>query len=260
MENILTLCLLAAYALLLVLDVLAPARTFGAVRFWRLKGFAFFLVSVTLFVSLPFVWDPWLSQYRLLDLRGLGTWGGALVGLLTMQFVSYWWHRTMHNTPLLWRAFHQLHHSAERVDIWGAFYFHPLDVVGFAFAGSLGLALLVGVTPEAAVIAGSAGTFCAFFQHANIRTPRWLGYFIQRPENHTLHHERGVHAFNYGDIALWDIVFGTFKNPATFTGECGFYDGASARVAEALIGRDVSEPAPARAAAPARELPQQLGY
>jgi sterol desaturase/sphingolipid hydroxylase (fatty acid hydroxylase superfamily) len=33
--------------------------------------------------------------------------------------------------------------------------------------------------------------------------------------NHALHHERGVHAYNYGDIALWDMVFGTFKDPET---------------------------------------------
>ena len=43
----------------------------------------------------------------------------------------------MHSSDLLWRVFHQTHHSAERVDIWGALYFHPLDVIGFAFVGSL---------------------------------------------------------------------------------------------------------------------------
>jgi sterol desaturase/sphingolipid hydroxylase (fatty acid hydroxylase superfamily) len=53
------------------------------------------------------------------------------------------------------------------------------------------------------------------FQHANLRTPRWLGYIIQRPESHGIHHERGLHAFNYADLPLWDMVFGTFRNPRT---------------------------------------------
>jgi len=51
-----------------------------------------------------------------------------------------------------------------------------------------------------------------------------------------------VHAFNYADFPLWDIVFGTFKNPAHFEVESGFYDGASSRIGEMLIGRDVATP------------------
>jgi hypothetical protein len=29
-----------------------------------------------------------------------------------------------------------------------------------------------------------------FVYHMNIRTPEWLGYFIQRPESHRVHHLR----------------------------------------------------------------------
>jgi len=242
MEDLLTAALLGSYVLLLALDFFAPARAFPAVRFWRLKGMVAFVMSIGMFMTLPFLWDAWLLPYRLVDATGLGTIGGAVVGLLAMQFVSYWWHRTMHRTPVLWRWFHQMHHSAERVDVFGAFYFHPLDVVGFAFTGSIALTLGIGLSPEAVVIANTIGMFCNFFQHANLRTPQWLGYFIQRPENHAVHHERGVHAFNYGDISFWDIVFGTFRNPKSWHAEAGFYDGASSRMGEVLLGRDVSQP------------------
>jgi len=159
-----------------------------------------------------------------------------------LELGVYVWHRTMHRTPLLWRMFHQMHHSAERIDIWGAMYFHPFDMVGFAFVVSFMLVVVAGVTPEAALIANLTATFCALFQHANIRTPAWLGYIIQRPESHSAHHERGVHAYNYADLPIWDIVFGTFKNPAQWNGKSGFYDGASARIPEMLVGMDVSEP------------------
>jgi sterol desaturase/sphingolipid hydroxylase (fatty acid hydroxylase superfamily) len=148
----------------------------------------------------------------------------------------------MHRTPALWRMFHQMHHSAERVDIAGSMVFHPFDIAGFAFVYSFMLIVVAGVTAEAALIANLAATFCSLFQHANIRTPRWLGYFIQRPESHSMHHERGVHAFNYSDLPLWDLVFGTFRNPETFEGASGFYDGASARIPEMLVGMDVSRP------------------
>jgi sterol desaturase/sphingolipid hydroxylase (fatty acid hydroxylase superfamily) len=69
-----------------------------------------------------------------------------------------------------------------------------------------------------------------------------VGYFIQRPESHLVHHGRGVHAFNYADLPLWDMVFGTFRNPVAMESEAGFYDGASTRVAEMLAFRDVSRP------------------
>jgi hypothetical protein len=82
--------------------------------------------------------------------------------------------------------------------------------------------------------------FSAMFQHANLNTPAWMGYFIQRPESHGIHHERGIHRYNYSDLPLWDIVFGTFRNPKTFAGEVGFEWGSSRRVGALLLGRDVS--------------------
>ncbi len=239
-EDLVTGLVLLAYAALVVLDLLAPARAFPKVRFWRVKGLAFFASGVALSTAAPFLWNDWLGAHRLVDATGLGVWGGAVVGLLAVQLASYWWHRALHGIPFLFRTFHQMHHSAERVDIFGAFFFHPLDLLGFTFVSSFALVMVVGVVPEAALLASSLTTFFAYFQHANLRTPRWLGYLVHRPENHALHHERGVHAYNYGDIALWDIVFGTFRNPPTWEGEAGYYDGASARVGAMLVGRDVA--------------------
>ena len=245
--DLVTVLLLVSYGVFVALDFLKPGRSYPQMRSWRLKGFGFFVLNVGLFTTLPFVWDEWLGAHRLIDATGLGTGVGALLALLAAQLLSYTWHRTMHNTNLLWRFFHQMHHSAERVDIFGAMYFSPLDVLGFALVGSLGMVWLVGVTPEAAVIANGIVTFAALFQHANLRTPQWVGYFLQRPESHALHHARGVHANNYGDIAFWDIVFGTFKNPATVDAEAGFYDGASERVGALLLGKDLSvKPEPAQ--------------
>ena len=88
-----------------------------------------------------------------------------------------------------------------------------------------------------------ASAFLAFnaaFQHANIRTPRWLGYLIQRPESHGVHHGRGIHRYNYADLPLWDMVFGTFRNPQpeATPRTAGFYPGASARLATMLAFRE----------------------
>jgi sterol desaturase/sphingolipid hydroxylase (fatty acid hydroxylase superfamily) len=76
----------------------------------------------------------------------------------------------------------------------------------------------------------------------NIRTPRWLGYLIQRPEAHCIHHQRDVHAYNYGDLPIWDILFGTFRNPRRFQGEVGFDKPATNRFGAMLGFVDVNEP------------------
>jgi sterol desaturase/sphingolipid hydroxylase (fatty acid hydroxylase superfamily) len=100
---------------------------------------------------------------------------------------------------------------------------------------------LLGLTPEAGAIATAFLAFNAAFQHANIRTPRWLGYVVQRPESHGIHHGRGIHRWNYSDLPLWDIVFGTFRNPVhPAPREAGFYRGASSRLARMLAFRDVT--------------------
>jgi sterol desaturase/sphingolipid hydroxylase (fatty acid hydroxylase superfamily) len=249
----LTWLVLATFAAFALLETLRPGRAWPAVRGWRLKGVAGLLMTLVLSAAAPLLWDAWLAEHRLFDLTGLGHAGGAVAGFLVFQLVLYFWHRAMHRVPFLWRALHQMHHSAERIDVFGAFYFHPLDVVGFALAGSASLVGIAGVTAPAAVAASLAATFCAMFQHSNLRTPRWLGYLIQRPESHSVHHQRGVHAGNYGDIALFDLLFGTLRNPARFEGECGYYDGASRRIGAMLVGRDVS--APPAAAAPVRSSP-----
>ena len=56
-----------------------------------------------------------------------------------------------------------------------------------------------------------------------------------------MHHARGAHRNNYSELPLFDMLFGTFVNPESYVEETGFYDGASARVADMMLFRDVSE-------------------
>lgn len=242
MEDLAILIIFGAFGALVLLEAVRPGRAFPRMRFWRLRGLASLGVYLVISTLSPFLWDEWLGAHRLVDATGLGTAGGAIVGFLAVELAIYVWHRALHSVPLLWRWFHQMHHAAERIDIWSAMHFTPLDVVGFAFIGSLALVWGVGVTPEAALIINVATLLLAFFQHTNIRTPGWLGYFIQRPEQHQLHHGREIHRSNYTDLVFIDMLFGTYENPDTFEGAVGFYDGASERILEMVAGRDVSTP------------------
>ena len=230
----------AMFAAFCSIDVAAASRSFPRISLWRLKGVFFLLTYLALATFAPLLWDGALGANTLFDASILPLWAQIIGGFALLELGIYAWHRTMHNTPFLWRWFHQMHHSAERVDIYGAFYFSPLDVIGFTFLGSLVLVGGFGITAEAAIVINVFVTFLSMLQHANIRTPHWLGYLIIRPESHAAHHERGVHAFNYCDLPLWDMLFGTFKNPRRWEGEAGFWDGASTRIGPMLIGKDIA--------------------
>ncbi len=237
-----SLAILALYGALIAWEALAPARPLPKVRGWRLMGLTAFVAIFFVSSYLPLLWTEKLAQFQLFDLTGLGTWAGAAIGLLVYEFGVYVWHRTMHSNTALWRVFHQMHHSAERIDTYGAFWFSPADMVGWTALNSLALTLVVGISAEATTVVLLATMLMSIFQHANIRTPQWLGYLVQRPESHSHHHERGVHARNYSDLPIFDLLFGTFLNPKGFAAETGFYDGASSRVMDMLLARDVSTP------------------
>jgi sterol desaturase/sphingolipid hydroxylase (fatty acid hydroxylase superfamily) len=240
MEAILTILIPVTFLALFALERIFPARPLPKVSWWVLKGFIAFVIMGAISALVPaVVAEAMTKRVTPVNLQFLGL-GGTLVVLVAGDVVSYWVHRFLHRVHFVWRWTHQMHHSAERLDIPGAVYFHPFDVVVQFGVPTIFVALL-GVTPNAAALAGFIGFFLGMFQHLNVKTPRWLGYIVLRPEQHSVHHQRGVHAYNYGNFAFMDLLFGTFRNPAGFSAEQGFWDGASAKVGSMLLGRDVGE-------------------
>jgi sterol desaturase/sphingolipid hydroxylase (fatty acid hydroxylase superfamily) len=238
METLPTVLFPASYLAALVLERIAPARPLPAVRGWLGKGLVCFAIAGVLNAVLPLAVATALGGHRLLDLSRLPLAACVAIAFVAGDLAGYAIHRTMHRFDRLWRWTHQVHHSAERVDIAGFSYAHPLDqLVTFGLAAVVGVGL--GAPPLAASIAGYALFAVQLISHLNVRTPRWLGFVIQRPEMHALHHGRGVHAYNYGTTALWDLVLGTHRNPPGFVDATGFWDGASARVGAMLLGRAV---------------------
>ena len=235
-----SLCLLALYSILTIWEAIFPARQLPDVKYWKIKGIVFFFIYFFLSSYLPLWYAEWLPTSQLIDLSGANIYISAIAGILIYELGVFTWHRAMHNSNLLWKVFHQMHHSAERLDTYGAFYFSPFDMAGFTIIGTISFSFIAGMPPPAITIILLFTNFLSIFQHANIKTPTWLGYIIQRPESHAVHHAKGVHGFNYSDLPLFDIIFGTFRNPKNFVKETGFYQGASQRVSDMLMFKDVS--------------------
>ncbi|NJB69711.1 sterol desaturase/sphingolipid hydroxylase (fatty acid hydroxylase superfamily) [Saonia flava] len=235
-----SLIVLGIYGALMAWEAIFPARKLPKIKNWKLRGMVSFAIFFYLSSYLPMIWDVYLADYQIFDLTALGTGWGAFASIMLYELALYGWHWSMHKSDTLWKVFHQMHHSAERMDSYGAFYFSPMDMIGFTFLGSLCLVVVAGFTPEATTLFILGTTFLAIFQHSNIKTPRWIGYLIQRPEAHAIHHAKGIHAYNYSDISLYDILFGTFNNPSKYEHEAGFYHGASEKVWDMLKFKDIS--------------------
>jgi len=232
--------MLALFAGLALWEYVAPGRELPRVRGWTLRALGAFVVYFLLSSYLPLLWGETLAPLQLFDLSGWPTWAAAAAGVLAYEFGAYAYHRAMHTFTPLWRALHQMHHSSERLDTVSAFWFSPFDMVGWTLLLSVTLAI-VGLSAPAATLAILIVTLLSMFQHANVRTPHWLGYLIQRPECHTGHQARGIHRFNYADLPVVDMLFGTFRNPGGYEHATGFWHGASTRVLDMLLLRDVSK-------------------
>ena len=196
-----TLALIPGFMLF---DFITRKTKYAATRLWRLRGF---LVTVGIFFFTTWValfWGELLDGYSMLDSSSLGITGGAIVGVLVYEFLHYWYHRVAHNWNWLWLAGHQMHHSAESLDAFGANYLHPFDAAMFTTWGALVFFPLLGLVPEAGALASLFLVFNAMYQHANINTPHWLGYVIQRPESHAIHHGRGIHRLVMSEATIYE--------------------------------------------------------
>lgn len=193
---------------------LAPARPFPFHRHWLWIGIGVIVVLVGLGKAWSLVIPKqWLRQHRLIDGEPLGIAGGLIVWYPLNTFVSYWYHRFQHRSSLAWRLFHQLHHGVPRVDIPSALIAHPLDVIVSTTLSMIVTGFFLGLNAHAVALASVLQFFIALFPHWNVDTPKWTGYIVQRPEEHILHHERGVHSGNYSDWPFWDKLFRTYRAP-----------------------------------------------
>ena len=236
------LIVLAIAVGMIAIEAFAPGRMWPQVPGWLWRALLLNVAQAGAVFIGALTWDRWFPQFRLWDLSSLGTVPGALVGYFVITFVYYWWHRARHEIGFLWRWFHQVHHSPQRIEIITSFYKHPVELLANGALSSLILHVLVGLDPAAATLAVTFTGVAELFYHWNVRTPYWLGFLIQRPESHCIHHRDGWHRSNFADLPIWDMLFGTFENPRRYASPCGFGPEREPRLADMLRGRDVNAP------------------
>jgi sterol desaturase/sphingolipid hydroxylase (fatty acid hydroxylase superfamily) len=203
------------YLALLAAEFAWPARRYPPRRWWVSIGILFYVVAYGCSTAAVLLVPPeFLSEHRLLDGARLGTWGGVVLVFVVFGFIHYWYHRLVHRFDFTWRVLHQWHHIVPRMDVSVSFWAHPIELVFFALLGNGVKLFVLGVDPYAAAITSFIEFFYTTVSHWNVRTPTWFRWFMLRPEEHVLHHEKSRQPGNYGSMPYWDWLFGTYRAPA----------------------------------------------
>ncbi|HEX4002588.1 MAG TPA: sterol desaturase family protein [Candidatus Acidoferrales bacterium] len=231
--------IVVATAAFFVLERVLPARELPEAPGWYARSVFLSSCQIGIVVLAGVAWNRWLQGWSLFHIsHRMPAWEQGLLGWLIGTFVFYWWHRARHDVDFLWRVCHQIHHSPSRIELLTAFYKHPVEIVADSMLSSVLMFSLLGASLEAALWFNVFAVVGEYFYHSNLKTPRWVGYFIQRPEHHSIHHQVDVHGFNYGDITLWDRLFGTFRETDDFVERCGFPEDHEKHLCRMLLFHD----------------------
>ena len=220
-------------------EVVAPASRNSCNRRWLILATAIGASTALTALAAGYFFSTFLREAAIFPIpESVPFIAVGLLSFVLNSFLFYWWHRATHRFDLLWRHFHQLHHSARRVESLTAFFAHPLDTAATILLGTFSSYFILGASPLAAATALLFTAIFDLFVHADVSTPKWLGYFVQRPEMHTTHHSRNHHAQNYG-LPVWDLLFGTWHNPDERAHDLGFDGHRAEKLYDMLVFRDV---------------------
>ena len=201
--------------------------------FWHdFRYFAFNHLGISIFLFATSVAVPSLFSWTLNE--GLQAWFRGLPGaaqfviiLVCADLVEYAIHRTMHETPWLWRI-HAVHHSAEHMDWLAGSRLHiiePLVTRAMVLLPAFILGAEKGPLLCYIVFAG----FQAGLTHSNFGLDfKFLKYVFNTPQFHHWHHssEREAVDTNYAvHLPVIDWLFGTYHMPSDrWPGKYGVID------------------------------------
>lgn len=228
---------------LIILERIIPDQKLPHVKGWWTRVILINVMQLGVVILGKYTWDTWLQGASLFHLSNyVNPAIGGLIAYFIITFVFYWWHRWRHDINFLWLAFHQVHHSPQRIETITSFYKHPLEIVcNSILIGSINF-LLLGLSLESAAYCLLFSSIGEYVYHMNIKTPYFMGYIFQRPEMHRIHHQKSKHYNNFSDLPIWDMLFGTFENPKVATAKCGFQPEREEKLGNMLAFKNVNNP------------------
>ncbi|WP_049723129.1 sterol desaturase family protein [Gilvimarinus polysaccharolyticus] len=234
-----TILIIIVTGVFLFWERILPGRSLPISKGWYLRSIAINMTQLVITLVAGKLWISVFSGGSIVDLENIGSPVlQGFVGWFVGTFVFYWWHRLRH-VKGFWVVFHQIHHSASRIEMLTSFYKHPLEIFINSFITAIILFPILGCSLLGSIWYNLFAAIGEYFYHANVKTPKWLRYFVQTPELHSIHHALGVHKYNFSDIPIWDRIFGTYKDTTKFSKKCGFPNDNEQKIWKMLIFKDV---------------------
>jgi len=234
-----TIITIFATIFFLLFERIKPGRMLPKIKNWYYMALIINVIQLIITLLTARLWIEIFGEISLFKIRN---WQSEILqgffGWLIGTFFFYWWHRVRHIKGF-WLIFHQLHHSPSRIEAVTSFYKHPIEILADAILSALILYPLLGCSLMGMFWYNCFAGIGEYLYHSNIKTPKWFRYFIQTPELHSIHHQFGVHKYNFGDITIWDRIFGTYKDTTEFVERCGFPKDAEHKLKEMLLFKDV---------------------
>ena len=234
-----TIITIFATLFFLLFERIKPGRMLPKIKNWYYMALIINVIQLIITLLTARLWIEIFGEISLFKIRN---WQSEILqgffGWLIGTFFFYWWHRVRHIKGF-WLIFHQLHHSPSRIEAVTSFYKHPIEILADAILSALILYPLLGCSLMGMFWYNCFAGIGEYLYHSNIKTPKWFRYFIQTPELHSIHHQFGVHKYNFGDITIWDRIFGTYKDTTEFAERCGFPKDAEHKLKEMLLFKDV---------------------
>jgi sterol desaturase/sphingolipid hydroxylase (fatty acid hydroxylase superfamily) len=234
-----TIITIFATIFFLLFERIKPGRMLPKIKNWYYMALIINVIQLIITLITARLWIEIFGEISLFKIRN---WQSEILqgffGWLIGTFFFYWWHRVRHMKGF-WLIFHQLHHSPSRIEAVTSFYKHPIEILADAILSALILYPLLGCSLMGMFWYNCFAGIGEYLYHSNIKTPKWFRYFIQTPELHSIHHQYNVHKYNFGDITIWDRIFGTYKDTTEFVERCGFPKDAEHKLKEMLLFKDV---------------------
>ncbi|TFH67017.1 MAG: hypothetical protein E4G90_00530 [Gemmatimonadales bacterium] len=152
-----------------------------------------------------------LSFFRVEVLAQLPPLAHWVIYWIAVDFITYWWHRSLHTWKPLW-AFHSVHHSQEEMSFLTAYRMHPIEQLTQNLIMVVPL-LVLGVPTGRWLPLYVAMNLAEGLQHTALTWGYGKAYFVLvSPRFHAVHHSSDPRHFNsnYAKLfSLWDFMFGT---------------------------------------------------
>lgn len=164
-------------------------------------------------VGLGFIDLSWLSNQSVAAQIGL-----ALLNLFILDFFIYWFHRMQHTIGWMWDI-HLVHHSDEDINVTTTTLHSWLHFIVLSAWVALPMSVLFKLPEVSSAIIGTTLAGWMFVTHLNVKLSlgRW-SWLVVGPQLHRIHHSAMPQHFNKnfaGYFPIWDILFGTYWEPAS---------------------------------------------